>query len=88
MDYTFSSLSPRSFEHLIQALILKYVGIGSAIFGDGRDGGREATFSGQSAYDTGAGPWNGYVVIQAKFLQKPLGTSHDGPWFVDQLRRS
>ncbi len=30
--------------------------------------------------------WTGYGVIQAKFLQRPLGTTHDGSWALEQLR--
>jgi hypothetical protein len=86
VDYRFDLLGARAFEHLSQALVLNYMGISGAVFGDGADGGREATFSGQTTYDTGAGPWNGYVVMQAKFRQRPEGTSADGAWFVEQLK--
>lgn len=46
MDYDFSRLSTRSFEQLIQALSFRVLGSGITIFGDGPDGGREATFEG------------------------------------------
>jgi hypothetical protein len=86
MDYQLHHLSPRSFEHLTQALAIKYVGVGGLVFGDGSDGGREATFSGRTSYDTGDGPWDGYVVLQAKFRQRPLGAAKDGKWVLKQLK--
>jgi len=87
-DYNLAALSQREFEHLIQALALKYISRGVTIFGDGRDGGREATCRGQMEYrramDTN---WNGYLVVQAKFRQQPTGDpKKDGEWVLDQLQ--
>ena len=39
MEYELARLNARSFEHLIQSLAAKYLGIGTVIFGDGPDGG-------------------------------------------------
>lgn len=85
-DYKFEALGTRSFEQLTQALAVAVISPGVTPFGDGRDGGREATFEGFTTYDTGAGPWDGSGVIQSKFLQRPLGTVHDGDWALKQLR--
>jgi hypothetical protein len=52
-DYNLSGLSTRSFEQLIQAISAKVLGPGIVIFGDGRDGGREATFEGTIGYAKG-----------------------------------
>jgi hypothetical protein len=49
-DYNLTGLSTRSFEQLIQALSVKLFGPGVVIFGDGPDGGREATFEGPMNY--------------------------------------
>ncbi len=46
-DYDLTGLNSRSFEHMIQALALKIVGPGVIVFGDGPDGGREATYQGR-----------------------------------------
>ncbi len=45
--------------------------------GDGPDGGREATYSGRVRWapDDHTADWSGYVVIQAKFRSRPLGTT-------------
>lgn len=85
-DYNLSGLSTRSFEQLIQALSVKILGPGTIIFGDGPDGGREATFEGKLLYPNVANPWNGYLVVQAKFKQRLEGTTKDGEWAVGQLR--
>lgn len=84
-DYDFSRLSSRSFEHLIQALATKLIA-SSVIFGDGPDGGREATFEGRVNYPTTENGWEGYGVIQAKFRQRPADTRQDGQWAIDQLQ--
>ncbi|WP_157251479.1 NACHT domain-containing protein [Patulibacter americanus] len=86
MEYELSRLSSRSFEQLIQALALRHLGEGVVIFGDGPDGGREATYTGTSGYSPSGEPWSGYIVAQAKFRQRPLGTEADGPWALKNLQ--
>ncbi len=84
-DYNLSGLSARSFEQMIQALSLDVIGPNTTLFGDGPDGGREASFDGPSVYRIGDACWNGYGVIQAKFLQRTKDTHYDGSWAVKQL---
>jgi len=50
VDYKLSGLSSGSFEKLTQALTLAIFGPNSVIFGDGPDGGLEATFDGPVPY--------------------------------------
>lgn len=69
-DYNFQGLNPREFEHLVQALTKKILGNGSITFGDGTDGGREATFEGKGFFHSLLESWEGYWVIQAKFKQR------------------
>ena len=85
-DYALARLSHRSFEHLVQALAVKIIGPGIIVFGDGPDGGREATFERRVAFPSALDPWDGYGVVQAKFLQRPNGAPKDGNWAVDQLK--
>jgi len=59
MDYDFSRLSTRSFEQLIQSLSHSVLGPNIVIFGDGPDGGREATFEGHIPFPNDAEPWHG-----------------------------
>jgi hypothetical protein len=84
-DYDLSGLSTRSFEKLIQSIAGKVLGPGTVTYGDGPDGGREATFEGRMDYPSQADPWDGYCVIQAKFLQRPRNPSTDGRWALKEL---
>ena len=84
--YDLSRLSSRSFEQLVQALAAKVLGPGVGIFGDGPDGGREATFHGKVPYPFVTDSWDGYGVIQAKFRQRTGNVTQDGQWAVTQLK--
>lgn len=86
MDYDLTKLGSRDFEHLVQALSIQVLGPGIEIFGDGPDGGREASFQGLSTFPSGGNPWPGYGVLQAKFRQRPEGTAKDAQWLVKRIR--
>jgi hypothetical protein len=86
-DYRLEGLSPRSFEHLIQALALRFISSTVTPYGDGPDGGREATFDGATRYGAAGSYWNGRGVLQAKFLQRPQSSYHDGQWAKAQLAK-
>jgi hypothetical protein len=86
-DYRLDGLSTRTFEHLVQALCIRAVCDDIMPFGDGPDGGREATFDGPTNYKIGPDHWNGFGVIQAKFLQRPKTTASDGTWALSQLKK-
>ena len=85
-DYDLSQLGNRSFEHLLQALAGKVLGPGVGIFGDGPDGGREATFHGKVRYPYPEDLWDGYGVLQVKFRQRSGSVKQDGEWAVAQLK--
>ena len=85
-DYDLSQLSSRSFEQLLQALAAKVLGPGVGVFGDGPDGGREATFHGKVPYPYDDDSWEGYGVLQAKFRQRSGNVKEDGDWAVTQLK--
>ncbi|HEX7153487.1 MAG TPA: hypothetical protein VF618_18515 [Thermoanaerobaculia bacterium] len=86
-NYDFTGLSARSFEKLTQALAVRVLGPGTIVFGDGPDGGREATYEGRVSYPSPpAEQWNGYVVLQAKFRQRLTDKATDSDWAVAQLR--
>ena len=84
--YDLSQLSSRTFEQLVQALAAKVLGPGVGIFGDGPDGGREATFQGKVPYPYTTDAWDGYGVIQAKFRQRTGNVTLDGQWAEIQLK--
>ncbi|MGW6304008.1 NACHT domain-containing protein [Streptomyces niveus] len=85
MDYDLTRLGWREFEHLSQALAKCVLGPGVSVFGDGKDGGREATFAGQVPYPNEQQVWDGYGVIQAKFRQRSQGVSSGTEWLERQI---
>ncbi len=79
----YSRLGDTRFEHLAQALAIAALGPGVGVFGDGPDGGREATFDG--SIDLGDRQWQGYGVVQAKYKTRLNGTTLDQRWLFSQL---
>jgi hypothetical protein len=101
-DYDLTRLGTRSFEQLIVSLGRLELGAGMSVFGDGRDGGREATFDGtinwsatQVAAEAGSAhavraedQWSGHTVIQSKFRQKPATRPLDNAsWLQGQIKK-
>lgn len=87
-DYNLAGLNPRDFEHLIQALAMQVIAPGVVPYGDGPDGGREATYKGKMQYPSATDAWDGYLVLQAKFRVRPKGDpTQDGDWALDQLKQ-
>src|SRR5688572_11475983 len=86
-DYQLERLNTRSFEQLIQALGTEIIGPQLMIFGDGADGGREATFEGAVKYPPGGKAWSGYGIVQAKFRQKPDSEpKKNADWAIAQIK--
>jgi len=87
VDYNLDSLGSRNFEHLSQALAAKVFGPKLTVFGDGPDGGREATWEG-NAPSLGALPdWEGYGVVQAKFKVRPETPAGNLVWLKSEVRK-
>lgn len=86
MDFDFKNFSTRSFERFAQAMAMHTLGSGLLIFGDGPDGGREASYEGVLNYPSDGEKWSGYTVMQAKFLQVPGAAKDDADWLVAHLR--
>ncbi|MBF0183466.1 MAG: hypothetical protein HQM06_03625 [Magnetococcales bacterium] len=85
-DYNLNGLSPRSFQQLVQALCIATLGNKVRPFGDGPDGGSDATFQGRVDYPDQGRPWDGDGVIQAKFRQRSDSDKEDQKWALQQLR--
>jgi hypothetical protein len=81
-----SGLGPRGFERMCQALTVHALGAGVDVFGEGPDGGREASFHGKLTYPNLAEPWHGYGVVQAKSKSKITGTGADLGWLRRQIK--
>lgn len=65
--YDLDSLGHEQFKLLSQTLVKAVIGSGTITFGDGPDGGREATFQGKAQYPSKSEQWNGFWIFQAKF---------------------
>lgn len=89
MDYNLSGLGSRSFEQMTQALMVGIFGTGVAVFGDGPDGGREATFQGAATIPNYLGDetWDGYIVAQAKFRAPESAPAQNTTWLKAQLKK-
>src|SRR5688572_8345096 len=86
MTEHFFGFSPEAFEQFVRSLALTVFGPGVTAFGDGPDGGREATFNGEVPYPYPPTEcWSGYGVIQAKCKAKPESAKHDQAWALRQL---
>jgi hypothetical protein len=86
MANQYFGLSPEAFEQFVRALALSVFGPGVTAFGNGPDGGREATFRGKVPYPyPPATEWSGYGVIQAKCKEKPETTEKDQKWALKLL---
>jgi len=84
----FSGFTADSFEQLINALSIKIFGSGTSIFGNGPDGGREATFNGKVDYPNNTtDAWDGYGVIQAKFKERTEDRAAEFKWAKIQLTK-
>ena len=85
-DYRLDNLHPRLFERIVQELAIGAISSTVTPFGDGPDGGREATFEGLTSYGPSTSPWSGSGIIQAKYKIRPGTTAQYGAWAVSQLR--
>lgn len=83
-NFDLSRLSATSFERLIRALCFELMGPGGTVYSSGPDGARDYTFEGHiKGYEPKG--WNGYLVLQAKFREKPQGGLADVQWLEKQL---
>ncbi|MFJ6140460.1 NACHT domain-containing protein [Kitasatospora sp. NPDC092286] len=87
MDHDLGRLGHREFEHLVQALAKQVLGPGVRVFGDGKDGGRDAAFHGPVAYTSHGGAWDGYGVVQAKYRGRSGGRPSDAAWLEGEIRK-
>lgn len=86
MGNEFFGFSPESFEQFARALAVAIFGSGVRSFGNGPDGGREATFRGEVPYPHPPTTcWSGYGVIQAKCKEKSESTQKDQDWAIKCL---
>lgn len=88
MANQFFNFSPEAFEQFARALALSVFGPGVTVFGNGPDGGREASFRGTVPYPfPPTEQWAGYGVIQAKCKEKTESTEKDQNWALNELKK-
>lgn len=70
MKYDYENLSDGQFEQLVVSICFYLFGAGVQGFATGKDGGRDAKFVGTATHiPSGAAPWVGTAIIQAKHTQ-------------------
>ena len=66
------NLNDEEFEGLVTLICEKILGLGTIVFSKGKDGGRDAKFTGKSnKYPSENSPWEGKFIVQAKHTTKP-----------------
>lgn len=77
-DYFLYHLTDTEFEDLVSKICLVWFGNGITPFAKGKDGGRDAKFSGKAqSYPSSQEQWSGEIVIQAKHTAKPDASCSD-----------
>ena len=81
MKYPLENLTDTEFENLVALICSEILGIGTVIFTDGKDGGRDAKFYGKANdFPSKSNPWDGKIVIQAKHTDKINASCSDSPF--------
>jgi hypothetical protein len=73
IKYPLHDLTWQGFEDLVVLICDRVLGMGTIKFSSGKDGGRDAKFSGKAQrFPSTAAPWDGKFIIQAKHTENPL----------------
>lgn len=76
--YPLYNLNDEEFEKLVALICEEILGMGTFVFSVGKDGGRDAKFTGKAnKFPSEASPWNGKFIIQAKHTTKPVASCSD-----------
>lgn len=78
IKYPLYNLLNKEFEDLVALICEKILGTGVIVFSDGKDGGRDAKFTGTAnRFPSERNPWNGKFIVQAKHTTKPEASCSD-----------
>lgn len=78
LKYPLYNLNDKEFERLSALICERILGTGTIIFSDGKDGGRDAKFTGTAnRFPSETNPWDGKFIIQAKHTTKPEASCSD-----------
>jgi len=87
MNYPLHELDWQEFEEVVTSICEDILGTGTIIFSDGKDGGRDAKFTGTANnFPSTASPWIGKFIIQAKHTNK-IGASCSDSEFKTTLNK-
>src|ERR1041385_8037683 len=84
-SYDLTRLDANSFEHMVNLLALRVLGLGHTGFGPGSDGGRDGYFEGEAVYPSDAAKWSGRWYIQSKF-HKPHLSKDPQKWLLERIQ--
>lgn len=71
MKYPLNELSSKEFENVVASICEEILGAATIIFSEGKDGGKDAKFTGKAnSFPSKASPWEGKIIIQAKHTTK------------------
>lgn len=91
IKYPLYNLVDKKFENLVALICEEILGTGTIIFSEGKDGGRDAKFTGTAnRFPSEKAPWNGKFIIQAKHTTKPEASCSDSSFktiLKDELPR-
>lgn len=78
LRYPIYNLNDKEFEDLVVLICEKILGTGTINFSEGKDGGRDAKFTGTAnKFPSDKEPWKGKFIIQAKHTTKPTASCSD-----------
>lgn len=78
INYPLHNITNKEFEDLVALICEEILGTGVINFSDGKDGGRDAKFTGKANnFPSQAKPWNGKFIIQAKHTTNPIASCSD-----------
>ncbi|MCF2146660.1 hypothetical protein IQ276_009390 [Desmonostoc muscorum LEGE 12446] len=84
-SYDLTQLDPNTFEHLVNHLALRALGLGLTGFSPGSDGGRDGYFEGEAPYPSETDRWSGCWYLQSKF-HKPNLSKDSQKWLLNQIQ--
>ena len=88
MKYPLENLTDTEFENLVALISSEILGTGTVVFSVGKDGGKDARFTGKANnFPSRSKPWNGKIIIQAKHTQRPDASCSDSD-FQSILKKS
>ena len=78
MKYPLENLTDTEFEYLVALICERILGMGTIVFSEGKDGGKDAKFNGKAnKFPSESEPWNGKIVIQAKHTSRTNSSCSD-----------